>query len=424
MEHKICEYCGTEYDASLEECPLCGKVNEAMDSAAPSSSRGKGARLAPKEDRIPRGLQIVICIVLGLAVVIGAVFAISNLGAFSKDKPDEGDPNLSLPLDGENDKDPDADKTSGDDKTGPTKPGDPEAPDGNGAVDPTMPPVDPSVPDGQDTKPEESVIACTRLTIDRTDVTFKAAGESFVLKADVFPSDCTEKVVFESQDESLCKVDENGTVTAVNGRGMTEIIVSCGEKSQSCIVRCNFAHDPSVVTSTQEPSPGSSSNATLSSEDITLFTAGETAKLTVKNAASGADVVWATSNASVATVTNGTVTAVSSGTANITAQVEGKTLTCIVRCKLAGTVPATNNNAETTGTVGLSQTDVTLFTAGEAFTLSVQGDTSAHTWSVSDASVCTVDASGKVTAVSSGTATVSTTVNGQTLSCIVRVKLG
>ena len=68
MEHKICEYCGTEYDASLEECPLCGKVNEAMDSAAPSSSRGKGARLAPKEDKIPRGLQIVICIVLGLAV--------------------------------------------------------------------------------------------------------------------------------------------------------------------------------------------------------------------------------------------------------------------------------------------------------------------------------------------------------------------
>ena len=125
------------------------------------------------------------------------------------------------------------------------------------------------------------------------------------------------------------KADENGTVTAVNGRGMTEIIVSCGEKSQSCIVRCNFAHDPSVVTSTQEPSPGSSSNATLSSEDITLFTAGEQhrpAAPTVKNAASGADVVRATSNASVATVTNGTVTAVSSGTANITAQVEGKTL--------------------------------------------------------------------------------------------------
>ncbi len=419
MEHKICEYCGTEYDASMEECPLCGKVNEAMDSAAPLNSRGKGARLAPKEDKIPRGLQIVICIVLGLAVVIGAVFAISNLGAFSKDKPDEGEQNLSLPLDGEDDKDPDADKT------GSTNPGDPQTPDGNGAADPTVPPVDPSTPDGQDTKPEDPMVACTRLTIDRTDVTFKAAGESFVLKADVFPSDCTEEVVFESQDESLCKVDENGTVTAVNGRGMTEIIVSCGEKSQSCIVRCNFAHDPSVVMSNQEPSPGSSSNAALSSEDITLFTAGETAKLTVKNAASGADVVWASSNASVATVTNGTVTAVSSGTANITAQVEGKTLTCIVRCKLAGTVPATNNNAETTGSVSLSQTDVTLFTAGESFTLSVQGDTSAHTWSVSDASVvCTVDANGKVTAVSSGTATVSTTVNGQTLSCIVRVKLG
>ena len=28
MELKTCEYCGTSFDASLRQCPLCGKAVE------------------------------------------------------------------------------------------------------------------------------------------------------------------------------------------------------------------------------------------------------------------------------------------------------------------------------------------------------------------------------------------------------------
>lgn len=44
-------------------------------------------------------------------------------------------------------------------------------------------------------------------------------------------------------------------------------------------------------------------------------------------------VIWASSNASVASVNSGTVTAVKEGTATITASAGGKSSTCTVKCK-------------------------------------------------------------------------------------------
>ena len=60
---------------------------------------------------------------------------------------------------------------------------------------------------------------------------------------------------------------------------------------------------------------------------------GDTQELTVLIAPPDAaymTVTWSTSDASVATVDNGIVTAVASGSANITAAVGGKSATCIV----------------------------------------------------------------------------------------------
>ena len=54
--------------------------------------------------------------------------------------------------------------------------------------------------------------------------------------------------------------------------------------------------------------------------------------------------------------------------------------------------------------------------------LKVQGITTAVTWSVADSSVATVNGSGKVTGVKSGTTTVTASWDGQKATCIVRVK--
>ena len=163
----------------------------------------------------------------------------------------------------------------------------------------------------------------------------------------------------------------------------------------------------------------------LSSADFTLFYPGEETWLTVKNKPDGAAVSYVSSNANVVTVTNdGKVTAVGNGTATITVMVGETKLTCIARCNLESS--AENNTGSTgsyEGPFTISHSDVTLFSSGESFQLvltDANGKTvSGLSWSTSNAGVCTVSANG-VKAVGTGMATVSTTYNGVTYSCIVR----
>lgn len=137
--------------------------------------------------------------------------------------------------------------------------------------------------------------------------------------------------------------------------------------------------------------------------------AGETQQLTAtvlpENATNKA-VTWSTSDASVATVKNGLVTAVAEGTATITVTTEdgGKTASCTVTVKAA---PVPDVSVES---VTLDQTSAEL-EAGEtqqltAIVLPENATNKAVTWSTSDASVATVE-NGLVTAVAKGTATIT-----------------
>ena len=116
-----------------------------------------------------------------------------------------------------------------------------------------------------------------------------------------------------------------------------------------------------------------------------------------------------------------------SGTANITVTIDGydEPLKCIVRCNLGDSAEGGDTAS---GSYSISHSDVTMSLMGEYFKLRLQdadGDSvSGVSWVSSDNSVCTVDASGVVTAVGKGTATVSTTYGGATYQCIVRCNLG
>ena len=108
MELKTCEYCGTSFDASLRQCPLCGKAGEPSpaepiilnaggEPAAPRRREKGGKRLAKNRAKpaakpveqtenpyaIPKGMMKAICIILGVAVAAGAAFAIYNLKWFA-----------------------------------------------------------------------------------------------------------------------------------------------------------------------------------------------------------------------------------------------------------------------------------------------------------------------------------------------------
>ena len=125
----------------------------------------------------------------------------------------------------------------------------------------------------------------------------------------------------------------------------------------------------------------------------------------------------------MATVSDrGVITAMGSGTTTITVYVGGRDpLSCIVRCNLDSSAEAPD------GSYSISHSDVTMSLRGEYFKLRLldsNGDAvSGVSWSSGDSSICTVDASGVVTAAGSGTTTVSTTYGGATYQCIVRCNL-
>jgi len=151
------------------------------------------------------------------------------------------------------------------------------------------------------------------------------------------------------------------------------------------------------------------------------LTVGSSFALTV----SGADkVAFSSSDEAVATVSaNGTVQAVSTGSAVITASAADTTATCRVAVTAAVDQPDTPSDLAIYSAYGESVvTDVTI-KAGEEALMEVQGTDSTVTWSIADSSIATVDSSGMVKGVASGVTTLTATVDGQTLTCKVRVNV-
>lgn len=151
------------------------------------------------------------------------------------------------------------------------------------------------------------------------------------------------------------------------------------------------------------------------------LTVGSSFALTV----SGADkVAFSSSDEAVATVSaNGTVQAVSTGSAVITASAADTTATCRVAVTAAVDQPDTPVTPDTPAGKDLSLkafgSEVTVqfsFKVGETVPLEVDGTDATVTWSSSDSQIATVDASGVVTAVSSGKAIITASVEGQTLT--------
>lgn len=155
------------------------------------------------------------------------------------------------------------------------------------------------------------------------------------------------------------------------------------------------------------------------------LTVGSSFALTV----SGADkVAFSSSDEAVATVSaNGTVQAVSTGSAVITASAADTTATCRVAVTAAVDQPTDPVTPDVPSDLAIYSaygknvvTDVTI-EAGKEALMEVQGTDSAVTWSIADSSVATVDSSGMVKGVASGETTLTAMVDGQTLTCIVRV---
>jgi len=168
--------------------------------------------------------------------------------------------------------------------------------------------------------------------------TLTLSSQDFTMKVGDAPVQLTVKggtaasYTWTSEDVNVATVDESGNVTAVSG-GTTNIIATDGQGKGTCIVRVRGGTAAGTGTGTGAAAGTGTGTSTgtpiLSRTDFTLKQ-GESYTLTVSGTTSA--VTWSVSNNSVATITDGgKVTGKAAGTAEVTATVDGKALTCIVR---------------------------------------------------------------------------------------------
>lgn len=283
---------------------------------------------------------------------------------------------------------------------GETTPGEGEATPGEGETTPGEEEATPGEGD------EEQTVKVTGITLSQTSLSLKT-GDTATLTATVLPEDATDKAVTWSTSNASVATVENGTVTA-KAAGTATITAKAGEFTASC----------TVTVTNPAPATIEATGVTLSASSLSLEI-GKTATLTATVAPANATnktVAWTSSNASIATVSNGTVTAKAAGTATITVSTaNGKTAVCKVTVVKPAPTGVTLNKKSATVVKGKTlQLKATVAPANASST--------SVTWKSSKTSVATVSNSGKVTAKAAGTATITaTTVNGKKATCKVTV---
>ena len=149
------------------------------------------------------------------------------------------------------------------------------------------------------------------ITIDKDELKL-TVGNSFRLTATVLPENATKKgVVWESKDESIATVDQEGLVSAVK-EGSTQIIVSTANGNFSAV--CNVIIEKELVAVT---------SITLDQDVIELMVGSKYQfKATVlPDNATNKTLVWSSDDEKIATVSSsGVVTALEEGSATIHVQ--------------------------------------------------------------------------------------------------------
>jgi uncharacterized protein YjdB len=247
-------------------------------------------------------------------------------------------------------------------------------------------------------------------------------GESSELAASAKAEDGTvltgRTVAWSTSDAKIAAVDAGGNVTGV-AAGTAKVTATVEGKSASATVTVESVPGGPPPP----PPPASVATVTVSPEAVALAVGDEqkmtaTARTADDSVLTGRPVSWSSSDEDVASIgADGVVKALSAGTATITATVEGKSGTATVTVSSVPVASVQVSPPMATVLVGAS-TDLS------AVAKSASGEVltgRAVTWSSDDESIATVDASGKVTGVAAGSATVTATVEGKSATAEITV---
>ena len=260
----------------------------------------------------------------------------------------------------------------------------------------------------------KKVIAVTGVVLGNTELTL-VEGEEEKLAVAVTPENATDKsVVWESGNESVATVSQEGLVTAV-GEGKATITVKTNDGGFSA--SCEVTVKKKVIAVT---------GVKLSAASMTLREGNKgTLTATVEPAnATNKNVEWWTSDLDVVSVTstsggsNGYVEARGAGKATVTVKTEDGEFSA--SCEITvekKEVPVTGITIEPSSLI---------LPVGNTFSLIPHVQPSNATdqdiqWRSSNGGVATVDQTGKVTAVAAGTADIIATLAGKFARCTVQV---
>lgn len=279
------------------------------------------------------------------------------------------------------------------------------------------------------TLPTSLEIPCEEIILSTQYIELEGEGTTWQLDVQILPKDTTDTLLFESSDPSVVTVSEDGLVTAVSD-GTAEIRIICGEAEVVCEITCATQEETTAATEETEATTVPEEVFELNREDFSLFFAGDS-----WNVYSGdldpKTITWSSANEKVVTVTDGVVKAVGPGDTIIYGEYNGNKISCAVHCKFkADTVQPSPNEPTSAGTpdCSISHSDVTLKLDGtesqKSFVIMLKDASDLPVTTVTwrcDEPYCTINGS-IIRAASRGTATVYTTYNGHTYSCIVRVQ--
>lgn len=302
-----CEYCGEDYASTYKHCPFCDEVpldDEDFDGDEDSPRRVRGGKRLVTNTRGggygrgPSPLRLV-GIIISLAIIIAAVIIVIS---------------VIIPL-----------VTKGSSVT------DPSAVESVRPTDSAQPSVEPTdSPEPTETIPADQT--ATDFTLSLTEFSLSNRyPDPITLTVTFIPEGSTGTITWTSSDPEVASVDETGKVSAGTKTGNATITATMpGGVTHTCLVH-------NSVTTGASTSTGSGSGTTTStalSLNRTDFTLSKTyPSFQVEVSGTSSTPVWSIGNSAVATVSgDGTVTYVGKGTTTLTCTVDGKTLTCTVRC--------------------------------------------------------------------------------------------
>lgn len=245
------------------------------------------------------------------------------------------------------------------------------------------------------------IITMTGLEMNQESATL-TRGATLPLTATKKPDNTTDTtaITWSSSNNSVVTVSNTGLVTAV-GKGTATITATCGTETATCTITVTV---PLADLTMNQPTATLEKGATL---DLTATKQPTDTDDTT-------EILWSSSNTSVATVTNGKVTAVGNGTATITATCGSETAVCEV--KVITTM--IDLILEPNEAKLLRHEEVQLNATRKPDDTT---DTTTIVWKSSNEAVATVSNTGLVKAISEGKATITATCGSFSKTCEIEV---